>query len=176
MKNWKEKIYICQGDITDEDTDVIVNAANEDLAHGGGVCGAIHRVAGPGMDRECSDIGGCPPGEVTMTDAYDLPCKKVIHAVGPIYGGGAGDEEADLLASCYYESLNLAAGNGYTSISFPSISTGTYGYPIELACRVALAAVKEGLEENPEILEVKMVCYSGADFEEYEQALEEMEL
>lgn len=175
MSDWKEYVDIRQGNITDEDVDVIVNAANEDLSRGGGVCGAIHAAAGPDLERECEDIGGCGTGEVVMTKAYDLDCRAIIHAVGPIYGAGAGDEEADLLASCYLESMLLAAHNGYDSIAFPSLSTGTYGYPIEEACRVALQAVKEGLEENPEIIEVNLVCYSTGDFEEYEIALDEMD-
>ncbi len=175
MSDWKSRITLCQGDITDEDCDIIVNAANEDLSRGGGVCGAIHMVAGPGLERACNDIGGCPPGEAVITDAFDLPCKKIIHTVGPIYGGGAGTEEADLLESCYVESLNLCAAEGYTSIAFPSISTGTYGYPLEEACRIALQAVKIALEDLPEITDVRLVCYSYADLEEYEQALVEMD-
>ncbi len=175
MISWKEKVVISQGDITDEGTDVIVNAANEDLARGGGVCGAIHGVAGPDLERECQDIGGCPTGEAVMTEGYDLPCRKVIHAVGPIYCAGANDEEADLLASCYLESLRLAASSGFKSISFPSISTGTYGYPIEEACRIALAAVKEGLEEEPGIMEVNLVCYDVGVYEEYCRAFAEMD-
>jgi len=175
MSDWKNLVVVCQGDITDEDTDVIVNAANEDLARGGGVCGAIHMVAGPGLERECDNIGGCTTGEAVMTEAYDLPCKAVVHAVGPIYGGGAGQEEADQLASCYFESLCLAAGAGYKTIAFPSISTGTYGYPVDQASRVALVAIKEGLEENPEISEVRLVCYSIGDFEEYQEALDELD-
>lgn len=171
---WKGLVNIYQGDITDESTDAIVNAANEDLARGGGVCGAIHAAAGPGLEQECLDLGGCATGDAIMTDAYDLPCRKVIHAVGPIYGGGAGSEEADLLASCYLESIRLAAQCGLESISFPNISTGTYGYPVDQACRVALAAVKEGLQENPEITQVSLVCFSAGDFEEYERAMAEM--
>ena len=173
MSDWKDKIVLMQGDITEQDCDVIVNAANEQLSRGGGVCGAIHDAAGPGLERECMLYGGCSTGEAVMTRAYDLPCRKVIHTVGPIYGGGAGDEEADLLTSCYQESLRLAAEHDMTSIAFPSISTGIYGYPFDEACRVALAALKEGLEENPEIKEVRLVCYSVGDLEDYERIFAE---
>jgi len=162
VDSWKDKVIISQGDITDEYADVIVNAANEDLTRGGGVCGAIHAVAGPELERECLDNGGCSTGEVDMTNAYDLPCQKVIHAVRPIYCAGADEEEVDLLASCYLESLRMAASNGFTSISFPSIGTGAHGYPLEEACRIALTAVKEGLEEEPEIAEVN--SYGKAKF------------
>jgi len=175
MDHWKTKVTICHGDITDEDCQVIVNAANEDLRRGGGVCGAIHMVAGPELEDACNDIGGCPPGEVVMTDAFDLPCEKVIHAVGPIYGGGAGQEEADLLESCYLESMNLCGAEGYSSIVFPCISTGTYGYPLEEACRIALESVKTGLEENPEITDVRMVCYTLGDLDQYERTFQEMQ-
>ncbi|MCP4291158.1 MAG: macro domain-containing protein [bacterium] len=175
MPNWKAKVTICQGDITDEDCHVIVNAANEDLRRGGGVCGAIHMVAGPELEEACDDIGGCPTGEAVMTDAFDLPCKKVIHAVGPIYGGGAGQEEASLLESCYLESMNLCAAEGFSSIAFPGISTGTYGYPLEEACQIALESVKLGLEENPEITDVRMVCFTLGDLDQYERIFGEME-
>ena len=175
MAGWKDRLLVLQGDITEEVCDVIVNAANEDLEAGGGVCGAIHLAAGPGLARECRLIGGCPTGEAVMTRAYDLPCRRVIHTPGPIYGGGAGDLEADLLASCYRESLRLAVEEGFTSIAFPSISTGTYGYPIAEACRVALATVREGLLEYPELAEVRLVCYSAGDLAEYERALDELD-
>ncbi|MGD9546646.1 MAG: macro domain-containing protein [Candidatus Krumholzibacteriia bacterium] len=175
MGDWKQKVLILEGDITEEACDVIVNAANEDLEPGGGVCGAIHRAAGPALARECRLIGGCPTGEAVMTRAYDLPCRRVIHTPGPIFGGGSGDLEADLLASCYRESLQLAVEEGFTTIAFPSISTGVYGYPIAEACRIALATVREGLQDFPELLEVRLVCYSAGDLEEYERALDEMD-
>lgn len=175
MSEWKHRLEITQGDITEEDCDIIVNAANEDLQRGGGVCGAIHRAAGPGLENECLAIGGCPTGEVVMTDAHELHCRKVIHAVGPIYGGGAGQEEADLLASCYLNSLDLCAAEGWRSIAFPSISTGTYGYPVAEASRIAVEAIREGLLENPGIELVRMVCFSAADLEIYEEALRETE-
>jgi O-acetyl-ADP-ribose deacetylase (regulator of RNase III) len=171
MAEWQRKVAVVQGDITDEDCDVIVNAANEELAPGGGVCGAIHRAAGPGLAHECGEIGFCPPGEAVMTGAYDLSCRRVVHAVGPIWGAGAGDEEDDLLASCYTASLRLAADAGFRSIAFPCISTGTYGFPADRACRVALAAVRAGLEEYPGIAEVRLVCWLPTDVELYERAL-----
>jgi O-acetyl-ADP-ribose deacetylase (regulator of RNase III) len=171
VQDWKNRIIVVTGDITDEDCDVIVNAANEALAEGGGVCGAIHRAAGPGLARECARIGHCPTGEAVMTAAYDLPCRRVIHAVGPVWGAGAGDLEDELLASCYTESLRLAAGAGWTSIAFPCISTGTYGFPAERACRVVLDALREGLAEYAEIDEVRLVCWLSEDAARYEQAL-----
>jgi O-acetyl-ADP-ribose deacetylase (regulator of RNase III) len=164
---------VLQGDITDEDCDVIVNAANSELARGGGVCGAIHQAAGPGLARECAAIGVCPPGEAVMTAAYDLPCRRVIHTVGPVWGAGAGELEDDLLASCYAESLRLAADAGCTSIAFPCISTGTYGFPPDRACSVAIAAVRTALEEHPEIAEVRFVCWLPEDAELYGLALAE---
>jgi O-acetyl-ADP-ribose deacetylase (regulator of RNase III) len=171
MPEWKSVIVVVTGDITDEDCDVIVNAANEALAPGGGVCGAIHRAAGPHLARECARVGFCPTGEAVMTRAYDLPCRRVIHAVGPIWGAGGGDLEDQLLASCYTECLRLAADAGFVSIAFPCISTGTYGFPPERACRVALDALREGLDANPAITEVRLVCWLAEDAERYEHLL-----
>ena len=171
MQDWKNRIVVVTGDITDEDCDVIVNAANESLARGGGVCGAIHRAAGPGLARACDRIGHCPTGEAVMTGAFDLPCRRVIHAVGPVWGAGGGDLEDELLASCYTESLRLAAAEGFTSIAIPCISTGTYGFPPARACAVALDALREGLADYPEITEVRLVCWLPEDAELYEQAL-----
>jgi O-acetyl-ADP-ribose deacetylase (regulator of RNase III) len=128
-------------DIITLDTDAIVNAANDSLAPGGGVCGAIHRAAGPELARACAAIGGCPTGQARITPGFRLPAKYVIHAVGPVWHGG-NRGEADLLASAYRSSLQLAAENGVRSIAFPAISTGIYGYPLEEATRIAVSSVR----------------------------------
>jgi O-acetyl-ADP-ribose deacetylase (regulator of RNase III) len=129
-------------DITTLDTDAIVNAANESLAPGGGVCGAIHRAAGPELARACAAIGGCPTGQARITPGFRLPASFVIHAVGPVWRGG-NEGEAELLASAYRSSMQLAAENGVRSVAFPAISTGIYGYPLEEATRVAVSAVRD---------------------------------
>jgi O-acetyl-ADP-ribose deacetylase (regulator of RNase III) len=171
---WLDRLTVIQDDITaQDDVDAIVNAANEALARGGGVCGAIHAAAGPGLERECEDIGHCATGEAVATGAYDLPCDHVIHTVGPVWSGSGGDEEDELLASCYRESVALAAQLGCRRVAFPSISTGTYGFPVERAARVAVAALGEALEEEPD-LEVRLVCFSAADLEAYETALADL--
>ncbi|HET9726851.1 MAG TPA: O-acetyl-ADP-ribose deacetylase [Gemmatimonadales bacterium] len=128
-------------DITTLDTDAIVNAANESLAPGGGVCGASHRAAGPELARACAGAAPCPTGEARLTPGFRLPARFVIHAVGPVWhGGGAG--EADLLASAYRSAVRLAAEHGLSSIAFPAISTGIYGYPLEQATPIAVSAVR----------------------------------
>ena len=172
-RSWKQKVVVILDDITEQDCDVIVNAANEDLEPGGGVCGAIHMAAGPKLERACRRIGGCAAGEVVITPAYDLPARRVIHAVGPVYSGGSDGEDAEVLASCYRESLRLAAQEGFRTIAFPAISTGTYGFPVDEASRVAVHAVREALEEFPEIREVRLVCYSVEDQEAFEQAFQD---
>lgn len=131
-------IELIQGDITLETTDAVVNAANESLGGGGGVDGALHRAAGPGLMAECNQIGGCPPGEARITGAYKLRSKYVIHAVGPVYDA-ANPRTPHLLASAYQHSLELAVAHRLRSIAFPSISTGTYGYPVQTAAAIALA-------------------------------------
>lgn len=138
------RITVWQGDITTLAVDAVVNAANETLLGGGGVDGAIHRAAGPALLEECRALTGCPTGEARITGGHDLPARFVIHTVGPVWrGGGAG--EADLLASCYRETVRLAAENGAKTLAFPAISTGVYGYPAEDAARVAVTTLREAL-------------------------------
>ncbi len=147
-------IRVWQGDITTLKVDAIVNAANETLLGGGGVDGAIHRAAGPGLLAECRRIGGCPTGQARITGGHDLPARHVIHTVGPVWRGGDADEDA-LLASAYRNSLQLARDHGLTSIAFPAISTGVYGFPPDRAARIAITTVAEHGDD----LDVTLVAY-----------------
>ncbi len=164
------RIHALKGDITTLAVDAIVNAANSGLLGGGGVDGAIHRAAGPDLLRECRKLNGCEPGDVRITGGYRLPAKKVIHAVGPVWQGG-NRREPGLLAACYRKSIALAQENGLRSIAFPCISTGVYGYPIEQATPVAIAAVSQALEDARGIEKVVFCCFSAGDFAIYERAL-----
>lgn len=154
------------GDITRETTDAIVNAANAELAAGGGVCGAIHRAAGPDLARACQVLGKCETGGARITPGFNLSARYVIHAVGPVWQGGNANE-AELLASCYRASLELAAGYRLESLAFPCISTGIYGYPIQEATEIALRTVRRQVPRHPGIELVRFVCFTEGDFEVY---------
>jgi len=164
------RIDIVEGDITKLDVDAIVNAANEALAPGGGVCGAIHRAAGPELADACASLGGCATGEAKMTPGFDLPARYVIHAVGPAWGGGERGE-GKLLAGCYRNSLRLAAEHGLTSIAFPAISTGIYGFPGDRAALIAVRTVRETLPDVPGIARVVFCCFRRNSYELHEAAL-----
>jgi O-acetyl-ADP-ribose deacetylase (regulator of RNase III) len=155
-----ERIQIVEGDIAALDIDAIVNAANEHLAPGAGVCGAIHRAAGPALAAACARIGRCPTGEARLTPGFKLKARHVIHTVGPVWQGGDMGEAA-LLAACYRNSLRLAAGAGIKRIAFPAISTGVYGYPLQAATHVAIAAVRETLAREPAIEQVVFCCFGA---------------
>lgn len=150
-------IRVWQGDITTLPVDAVVNAANRTLLGGGGVDGAIHRAAGPGLLAECRLLGGCPTGEARITAGHDLPARHVIHTVGPVWQGGAQGED-DLLASAYRNSLDLAREHGLTSIAFPAISTGIYGFPADRAAAIAIASIRQHGAE----LDVTLVAFDTA--------------
>jgi O-acetyl-ADP-ribose deacetylase (regulator of RNase III) len=154
----KSKLMIVEGDITREETDAIVNAANSGLRGGGGVDGAIHRAGGPSIQEECRKIGHCPTGQAVITTGGNLKAKYVIHTVGPVYSGG-GRNEAGLLKSAYFESLKLASKKGLKSVSFPAISTGAYGYPLPEAARISLKTAIDYLKEHQEIERVRFVLF-----------------
>jgi len=154
------QIDIRQADITRLEVDAIVNAANNQLADGAGVCGAIHSAAGPGLLAECRTLGGCDTGDAKLTAGYDLPARHVIHAVGPVWRGG-GHGEAELLASCYRKSIQLADRHGLASIAFPAISCGIFGYPLEQAAAIAIESTLEALHECENVETVVFACFSN---------------
>jgi O-acetyl-ADP-ribose deacetylase (regulator of RNase III) len=167
------RLQLVEGDITRQDTEAIVNAANESLLGGGGVDGAIHRAGGPQILEECKKIGGCPTGEAQITTGGRLKARWVIHTVGPVYRDGK-HREPELLAAAYRNSLRLASENGIKSVAFPSISTGAYGYPIAEAAEVALRTGIEYLQGHPEIALVRFVLFGQAALRVYEEALESL--
>lgn len=163
----EKQIRIMVGDITKLKVDAIVNAANNSLLGGGGVDGAIHRAAGIELLKECMTLNGCETGQSKITGAYNLPCKYVIHTVGPVYYRHSEQESAELLASCYHTSLAIAREKGIRSIAFPCISCGVYGYPIADAAKVALAAINESDYEG----EVIICCFCDGDKHHYENLM-----
>jgi O-acetyl-ADP-ribose deacetylase (regulator of RNase III) len=167
------RMTVVQGDITKQEVDAIVNAANERLLGGGGVDGAIHRAAGPELKEECRKIGGCPTGEARITKGYRLPARYVIHAVGPVWQGGDRGEP-EKLAACYRNALRLAVENGAKTVAFPGISTGVYGYPLEDATRIAMATVRDCLAAMPAIEEVRFATFGEEATRTAERVLAEL--
>ncbi len=167
-----ERFSVIKGDIVRVKTQAIVNAANTSLLGGGGVDGAIHRAAGKELLLECETLGGCPTGEAKITSAYKLRAEYVIHTPGPIWRGG-NRGEAELLANCYKNSLKLAREHDITSISFPSISTGVYRYPVEQAARIAIREIMTFLEHDKDMEKIQMVCFDEETFRVYEKAWKE---
>lgn len=170
-----QRIEVREADITKLTVDAIVNAANQSLLGGGGVDGAIHRAAGPELLEECRTLGGCPTGQVKITKGYRLPAKFVIHAVGPRYRDGR-HGEAELLASCYSESLKLAVANGVRTIAFPAISCGIYGYPVQDAARIAVRTVAGFLATEQSVERVILACFGNEVLAAYEAAVQDARL
>ncbi len=165
-----DRLTVVEGDITRQEVDAIVNAANSTLLGGGGVDGAIHRAAGPELLAECRTLGGCPTGEARITKGYRLPAKWVIHTVGPVWGDGLHGEE-ELLASCYRSCFALVEQQGLRSVAFPSISTGAYGFPMDRAARIAAREAKAFLERNQKVEKVLLVCFGKAAFDIHVKAV-----
>lgn len=174
IKELIKHIYIKQGDITKESTDAIVNAANPSLLGGGGVDGAIHRAAGPGLLEECRKLGGCNHGEARITGGYNLKAKHVIHTPGPIYRDGRSGER-EILQNSYLNSMRLARENNLRSIAFPAISTGVYGYPLEEACEVAINTVLNFMRDENYTMDVYFILFGSENYNLYKRFIEELE-
>ncbi len=164
-----DRIEVMQGDITTLKLDAIVNAANRSLLGGGGVDGAIHRAAGPELLSECRKIGGCSTGMAKITKGYNLPVRYIIHTVGPVYRGT--DEDGRLLSGCYLNSLKLAVKNHITSIAFPAISCGAYGYPLKEACSIAIDTTYDFLNNNRTLKKIVFILFSAEDYDVYKEYL-----
>lgn len=164
------ELHVIKDDITQLKVDAIVNAANEALLPGGGVCGAIHSAAGPKLESACRELKGCPTGQAKITNGYSLPAKYIIHTVGPVWQGGASNE-AELLASCYRNSLQLAVQHGITTIAFPAISCGIFGYPIEQAAKIAIQTTRAFLASHDKIESVYFVCFDDETYKIYKKLL-----
>lgn len=171
-KSVVDRIKIIKGDITNLEVDAIVNAANSSLLGGGGVDGAIHKKAGPQLLNECRTLGGCPTGEARITKGYNLPSRHIIHTVGPVYSGKP--EDKILLARCYTNSLHLALENNISSIAFPAISCGVYGYPLSKACKIAIDTTGDFLTNTPDIKKVIFVLFSKNNYDIYTNYLKDM--
>ena len=169
----KSVLELIEGDITEQETDAVVNAANSSLLGGGGVDGAIHRAGGPKILEECRKLGGCPTGEARITTGGNLTAKYVIHTVGPVYSGGK-QREAELLANAYKNSLSLASQYKLKSVAFPSISTGAYGYPVNEAAIIALKTVMNYLKTYTDIELVRFVLFGQKSYQAYDKALQEL--
>jgi O-acetyl-ADP-ribose deacetylase len=167
-----DRLSIVVADITTLSLDAIVNAANESLLGGGGVDGAIHRAAGPQLLAECRTLHGCATGDAKITQAYRLPARHVIHAVGPVWHGGAQGEDA-ALASCYRRAIGLCQAHGLASIAFPAISTGVYRFPADRAAKIAVTTVIDALKAVPIVTRVIFCCFSGGSAQLHEQALDQ---
>ena len=161
-----DRVTVVMGDITQQEIDAIVNAANNSLLGGGGVDGAIHRAAGPGLLEECRGLGGCDTGDAKITQGYDLPARWVIHTVGPIWSGGGANEDT-LLAQCYRRCFDLAEERGIKTIAFPAISAGAYGFPMEQATHIAVSEVKRLLEAALSVESVTFVCFNDLAYQTY---------
>ena len=168
-----ERLEILEGDITVLKVDAVVNAANSTLLGGGGVDGAIHRAAGPGLLRECRALKGCPAGEARITGGYGLPARFVIHTVGPIWqGGGSGEDEA--LADCYRRCFEQVSLHRIKTVAFPSISTGAYGFPVERASRIAVREIRSFLDKDMDVEKVVVVCFGRKVYDCYMEAVREL--